>query len=286
MPYVEHIPTVGETILEPFFGKKGIYDLKKIDKETVLNILKKLDMDYEGYQIVSKKNMGMPVFEASKDDNHITIMGKVDITGADQEIKLTVIEQKENVFSERQYTRAGIPGRFGIYLNKLTYFVDGMETSQSREVYSPKELTFEQPIVLIGDRKIYSQDTLQKVDPANLILHLTDTKQVINQVARVASMKSLHFTYTVGLNQYSNVDDYVSPSLVISLDGKTENVPIRMKDITKKELQVTNYIATSQAFSDYLNVFRNLKKSIPSQLDNPLASSETTTTNSSNVETI
>lgn len=286
MPYVEHIPTVGETILEPFFGKKGIYDLKKIDKETVLNILKKLDMDYEGYQIVSKKNMGMPVFEASKDDNHITIMGKVDITGADQEIKLTVIEQKDNVFSERQYTRAGIPGRFGIYLNKLTYFDDGMETSQSREVYSPKELTFEQPIVLIGDRKIYSQDTLQKVDPANLILHLTDTKQVINQVARVASMKSLHFTYTVGLNQYSNVDDYVSPSLVITLDGKTENVPIRMKDITKKELQVTNYIATSQAFSDYLNVFRSLKKSVSSQLDNSTVSSENTTTNSSNVETI
>ena len=230
MPYVEHVPTVGELILEPFFGKKGIYDLKKIDKETVLNILKKFDMDYEGYQVTSKRNVGMPVFEASKGNDHITIMGKEDITGADREIKLTVVEEKGNVFSERQYIRAGIPGRFGVYLNKLTYFEDGMETSQSREVYSPKELTFEQPIVLIGDRKIYAKDVLQKVDPANLILHLPDTKQVINQVVGVQSEKSLHFTYTVGLNQYSNVDDYVSPALSISLDGNSENVPINMVD--------------------------------------------------------
>lgn len=290
MPYVEHVPTVGELILEPFFGKKGIYDLKKIDKVTVLNILKKLDMDYEGYQIISKKNMGMPVFEASKGDHHITIMGKEDITGADQEIKLTIIEQKDNVFSERQYTRAGIPGRFGIYLNKLTYFADGMETSQSREVYSPDELTFEQPIVLIGDRKIYSQDTLQKIDPANLILHLTDTKQVINQVVGIPSEKSLHFTYTVGLNQYSNVDDYVSPSLTISLDGKNEVIPISMKDITKKELQVTQYIATSKAFAEYLSVFRSLKLNVvPEQSSSPdsIATQKLDSTNdSSNVETI
>lgn len=259
MPYVEHVPTVGELILEPFFGKKGIYDLKKIDKETVLNILKKFDMDYEGYQVTSKRNVGMPVFEASKGNDHITIMGKEDITGADREIKLTVVEEKGNVFSERQYIRAGIPGRFGVYLNKLTYFEDGMETSQSREVYSPKELTFEQPIVLIGDRKIYAKDVLQKVDPANLILHLPDTKQVINQVVGVQSEKSLHFTYTVGLNQYSNVDDYVSPALSISLDGSSENVPINMKDITKKEIQVTQYIATSKAFAEYMSFFRSLK---------------------------
>lgn len=259
MPYVEHIPTVGELIMDSFFGKKGIYDLKKIDKTTVLNILKKFDMDYEGYQVVSRRNVGMPVYEAAKGSNRITIMGKVDITGADNEIKLTVVEKKDNVFSERQYTKAGISGRFGVYLNKLTYFEEGMETSQSREVYSPKELTFEQPIVLIGDRKIYSKDVLQKVDPADLVLHLPDTKQVINQVVGVQTEKNLHFTYTVGLNQYSNVDDYVSPALSISLDGKTENVPINMKDITKKEVKVTQYIATSKAFSEYLTFFKSLK---------------------------
>ena len=271
MPYVEHVPTVGELILEPFFGKKGIYDLKKIDKETVLNILKKFDMDYEGYQVTSKRNVGMPVFEASKGNDHITIMGKEDITGADREIKLTVVEEKGNVFSELQYIRAGIPGRFGVYLNKLTYFEDGMETSQSREVYSPKELTFEQPIVLIGDRKIYAKDVLQKVDPANLILHLPDTKQVINQVVGVQSEKSLHFTYTVGLNQYSNVDDYVSPALSISLDGNSENVPINMKDITKKEIQVTQYIATSKAFAEYMSFFRSLKPIVSAATEETVA---------------
>ena len=72
MPYVKHIPTVGELIMDSFFGKKGIYDLKKIDKTTVLNILKKFDMDYEGYQVVSRRNVGMPVYEAAKGSNRIT----------------------------------------------------------------------------------------------------------------------------------------------------------------------------------------------------------------------
>lgn len=51
----------------------------------------------------------------------------------------------------------------------------------------------------------------------------------------------------------------MSPALSISLDGNSENVPINMKDITKKEIQVTQYIATSKAFAEYMSFFRSLK---------------------------
>lgn len=262
MPYVEHIPTLGELIVEPFFGKKGLYDLIKYDKSTIDNIMKKVDDDYPGFSIESKTNIGEPIVIAKKDDLSVKIQGKLDITGATNEIMLTFTEKKDNIFLERQYLKAGMPGRFAVYLNKLTYLENGMETSQSKEVYSPAELSPTRPIVLIGDRKIYKKGDLDKVDPAGIVLHLLDTKQVINQVVGLNPEMALHFTYTVGLNQFSNVDDVIPVVLQMSLNNKSTSIEIPTKDITKKDIMVTEYIAKSMEFKQYIEFFKELDKKV------------------------
>ncbi len=44
-----------------------------------------------------------------------------------------------------------------------------------------------------------------------------------------------------------------------------------MKDITKKEIQVTQYIATSKAFAEYMSFFRSLKPIVSAATEETVA---------------
>ena len=101
--YKESVPTLGEEINKLFFGEKGLYSLIKLDKETIDLICNRIDKDYPEYLVKEKVSKGNIEITAEKEGKSVRFIGKPDITGGTEDIYLTVIEDEEGIYSERQY---------------------------------------------------------------------------------------------------------------------------------------------------------------------------------------
>lgn len=257
--FQEKVLTLGEEINKLFFGEKGLYSLIKLDKETASLICNRIDKDYEGYVVKEKVQKGIIELTAEKDNKQIKFTGKMDITGATDETYLTVIEDEEDKYTERQYLGTPKSGRYGIYQNKLTYFPDKLETSQSKEIYQG-DFTDNKPIIMIGDRKMYLNEDIKKVDPVDMVHFMKDTRQIINNIISVSPAMYLQFTYSVGLNEFSVVDIYTPVTLKVSLNGNTKDIPVSLVNIDKKDLEVVKLIADTEEFKKYMNFFKGIKE--------------------------
>lgn len=256
--YKEKVPTLGEEINKLFFGEKGLYNLIKLDKETIDLICKRIDKDYPDYVVEEKKAKGNIELSAKKDEKTIRFVGRQDITGGTEEVYLTVIEDENGIYSERQYLGTSKSGRYGIYQNKLTFLPDKLETSLSKEIYQ-NDFTDNKPIIMIGDRRIYLLEDLKAVDPVGMINFLKDTRQIINLIISINPITYLQFTYSVGLNEFSVVDIYTPVTLKITLNGETKEIPVSLVNKDKKDLEVVKLIGETEEFKKYINSFKEAK---------------------------
>ena len=256
--YKESVPTLGEEINKLFFGEKGLYSLIKLDKETIDLICNRIDKDYPEYLVKEKVSKGNIEITAEKEGKSVRFIGKPDITGGTEDIYLTVIEDEEGLYSERQYLGTSKSGRYGIYQNKLTFLPDKLETSLSKEIYQ-HDFTDNKPIIMIGDRRIYLTEDLKAVDPVGMINFMKDTRQIINLIISVKPVTYLQFTYSVGLNEFSVVDIYTPVTLKVSLNGESKDIPVSLVNIDKKDLEVVKLIGDTEEFKKYLDSFKQAK---------------------------
>ncbi len=259
MEFQEKELTLGEEIKELFFGEKGLYSLIRLDKETTDLICSRIDKDYEGYKVTEKIQKGNIELSATKEDKLIKFIGKVDITGSSDETFLTVIEDEEGKYQERQYLGTSKAGRYGIYQNKITYLSDKIETSQSKEIYQ-NDFTDNKPIIMIGDRRIYLLEEIKKVDPVGMINFMKDTRQIINQILMVNPQVYLQFTYSVGLNEFSVVDIYTPVTLKVTLNGESKDIPVSLVNVDKKDLEVVKLIGETEEFKKYMDIFKGVQE--------------------------